>query len=572
MKFKTKYLARMRYVLLPPVIICLVIFCFTACSNNRTPPPEKEIVEQPQQMAQKVPEIIQQIIGQVADKNKVDDSIGMLQSSALQWLYEKKNYDASWSKEQQWLPLADSLMHFLQNARLYGLFPEDYHWNNISAIKEKFLADSANRKDAVLWSKADVFLTDALLQVINHVKLGRLAKDSITLRKDSALTNEFYDQQLQKIFATNAVTAVIDSLEPKMKGYRDLKAGIKQFLASADFREFTYVPYPSYDSVKFKQALVKRLMEDSLLYPEDGPADSLKISLALKKYQRQKKLTVDGKVGTETISSLNATDKEKFFRIALSLDKYKMLPVTMPERYVWVNLAGYYLQLWQADTIALYSKVVVGKPLTRTPELNSSISDMITYPQWNIPTSIVVKEILPGLKKDPGYLAKKGYSLLDAKNEEVDPYFVDWSKYKTGIPYKVIQGSGDDNALGVLKFNFPNKYAVYLHDTNQRFYFSRQQRSLSHGCVRVQEWQKLSQFILNNDSTYVVTKGKTNYTRTDSVTEWLSKKEKHYIPVRDRLPLFIRYFTCEGRDGKIFFYDDIYSEDHRLKEKYFPGK
>lgn len=294
--------------------------------------------------------------------------------------------------------------------------------------------------------------------------------------------------------------------------------------------------------------------------------------MALKKYQKKKKLTVDGMVGTETISSLNATDKEKFFRIALSMDKYKMLPEKMPDRYLWVNLSGYYLQLWQSDTIALYSKVVVGKPLTRTPELNSAISDMITYPQWTIPTSIIVKEILPGLKKDPGYLAEKGYSLLNEKNEEVDPYFIDWSKYKTGIPYKVVQGSGDDNALGILKFNFPNKYSVYLHDTNQRYYFSRQFRSLSHGCVRVQEWQKLSQFILNNDSMYVVTKGKTNYTKTDSVTQWLSNKEKHYIPVRDRLPLFIRYFTCEGRNGKIYFYDDIYNEDHRLKEKYFSGK
>src|SRR5258705_13343903 len=111
-----------------------------------------------------------------------------------------------------------------------------------------------------------------------------------------------------------------------------------------------------------------------------------------------------------------------------------------------------------------------------------------------------MKVILPSLKKYHGYLAEKGYSLLDEKNEEVDPYFIDWSKYKTGIPYKVVQGSGDDNALGILKFNFPNKYSVYLHDTNQRYYFSRQFRSLSHGCVRVQEWQKLSQFILNNDS------------------------------------------------------------------------
>ena len=553
------------------LIISTIVFCFISCNNN-TPPPDREIVDQPQQMAKKVPEIIQKMINQVEDKGKLDDSTGMMQPVPLQWLYEKTSYTAYWSKEQHWLPIADSLMNFIQNARLYGLFPEDYHFKNVSGIKERFSTDSSAKKDAVLWSRADVLLTDALLQIMNHVKLGRLVKDSITLRTDSVLTNEFYDQQFQKIFETNSITTVIDSLEPQMKGYQDLKAGIKQFLDSADFREFTYVPFPSYDSAKFKSALVSRLIEDSLLNQADSFSDSLRISMALKKYQKQKKLTVDGKAGTETISSLNASDKEKFFRIALSLDKYKMLPGKMPERYVWVNLSGYYLQLWQSDTIALYSKVVVGKSLTRTPELNSAISDMITYPQWTIPTSIIVKEILPGLKKDPGYLAEKGYSLLNDKNEEVDPYFVDWSKYKTGIPYKVVQGSGDDNALGILKFNFPNKYSVYLHDTNQRYYFSRQFRSLSHGCVRVQEWQKLSQFILNNDSMYVVTKGKTNYTKTDSVTQWLSKKEKHYIPVRDRLPLFIRYFTCEGRGGKIFFYDDIYNEDHRLKEKYFSGK
>ena len=552
-------------------IIPAIIFCLTSCNNN-TPPPEKEIVDQPQQMAEKVPEIIQKMIYQVKGNGKLDDSTGIVQSATLQWLYKKTNYTAYWSKEQHWIPLADSLMNFVQNARLYGLFPEDYHFKNVSGIKERFSMDSSAKKDAVLWSKADLLLTDALLQIMNHVKLGRLVKDSITLRTDSVLTNEFYDQQVQKIFETNSIATVIDSLEPQMKGYRDLKAGIKQFLDSADFREFTFVPFPSYDSAKFKSALVRRLIEDSLMNPADSLSDSLKISMALKKYQKKKKLTVDGMVGTETISSLNATDKEKFFRIALSMDKYKMLPEKMPDRYLWVNLSGYYLQLWQSDTIALYSKVVVGKPLTRTPELNSAISDMITYPQWTIPTSIIVKEILPGLKKDPGYLAEKGYSLLNEKNEEVDPYFIDWSKYKTGIPYKVVQGSGDDNALGILKFNFPNKYSVYLHDTNQRYYFSRQFRSLSHGCVRVQEWQKLSQFILNNDSMYVVTKGKTNYTKTDSVTQWLSNKEKHYIPVRDRLPLFIRYFTCEGRNGKIYFYDDIYNEDHRLKEKYFSGK
>jgi murein L,D-transpeptidase YcbB/YkuD len=177
------------------------------------------------------------------------------------------------------------------------------------------------------------------------------------------------------------------------------------------------------------------------------------------------------------------------------------------------------------------------------------------------------------LKKNPGYLAKKGFSLLDMKNNEVDPYFVDWSKYKLGIPYKIVQGSGDDNALGIMKFNFPNKYAVYLHDTNQRYLFARSSRDLSHGCVRVQEWQKLSNYILENDSVYVTSISTNNsFTKIDSVSKWLERKEKHYIPVRSRIPLFIRYITCEAKDGKIVFYDDIYNEDQKLKERYFATK
>jgi murein L,D-transpeptidase YcbB/YkuD len=132
----------------------------------------------------------------------------------------------------------------------------------------------------------------------------------------------------------------------------------------------------------------------------------------------------------------------------------------------------------------------------------------------------------------------------------------------------VVQGSGDDNALGVLKFNFPNKYAVYLHDTNQRHLFSKTARSLSHGCVRVKEWQPLAWFILqeqNQDS--LLTKP-----LRDSLNTWLERKEKHSISLKKRLPLFIRYHTCEGQEKGIVFFDDIYEEDRRLLQQYFAGK
>jgi murein L,D-transpeptidase YcbB/YkuD len=243
------------------------------------------------------------------------------------------------------------------------------------------------------------------------------------------------------------------------------------------------------------------------------------------------------------------------------------LPAKLPSQYIWVNIPEYYMYLWEDDTIRLKSRVVVGKPITHTPVLYSAITDMITYPQLTIPASIIKKEILPGLKKDPAYTLKKGFSLIDKDGNVVDPYFVDWSRFETGIPYKVVQGSGDDNALGVLKFNFSNKYSVYLHDTNQRYLFSKKERALSHGCVRVQSWDSLAYYILQNDSLA----GK-KALPTDSLNKWLSLKEKHVIPVRKRIPLFIRYFTCDAKDDKVVFYEDVYGDDKRLKEKFFANK
>ena len=221
------------------------------------------------------------------------------------------------------------------------------------------------------------------------------------------------------------------------------------------------------------------------------------------------------------------------------------------------------------NKVELSSKVICGKAKTRTPLLNSAVSLIITYPQWVPPPSIVGKEILPAVKKNPGYLARKGFSLIDSKGNEVDPYSVDWSKYSRGIPYRIVQGSGDANSLGIIKFHFDNKYSVYLHDTNQRYLFANAMRSLSHGCVRVQEWQQLAFYLFRNDSSL---NAGNNFTRIDTVKALLARKQKRNFSIKNKMPLFIRNVTCEGRNGNILFYDDIYGEDKMIRQKYFATK
>jgi L,D-transpeptidase YcbB len=390
-----------------------------------------------------------------------------------------------------------------------------------------------------------------------------LPQDSVTLRSDSVLNDDFYEQQFNIYKMSGSMSRVARPLEPKHDGYQLLKAALPAFLDSADYHPHTIVPSPK-DSL-FKPLLQARLYEQGYLGFDSTAIDSLQLAEAVKKFQQRANITVDGKAGEGTIRMMNMTDKDRFVSIAISMDRYKMLPEQMPERYIWVNLPSYYMKLQVKDSVKLVSKIICGKPKTRTPLLSSAVSEIVTYPQWTVPASIIQKEILPAIKRDPAYLTKKGFSLLDKEGNEVSPDSVNWSKYSKGIPYRVVQGSGDANALGILKFNFPNKYAVYLHDTNQRSLFGLTMRSLSHGCVRVQEWEKLADYIVRNDRVTDENTVKRSPV-ADSMYAWLERKEKHSIPLKNKLPVFIRYFTCEGKeDGKISFYDDIYGEDKRLR-------
>ena len=554
------------------IFTAFIFFFLLYSCKSKHPATEKQIVATPQEMDPKVSENVKDVLQYALDnKGKINDSIKLSLPSIVDSFYRKNDYTNIWSKDEKWLSIADSLYSFIEASEAYGLFPSDYHYKDLRVIKAMLANDTLAKTDANVWTKAELILSDAFMQVSKHLKQGRLLPDSISLSADTTLTNDFFIKNLNTVIEKQTLLPLLNSLEPQHTGYSELKKGIKIFADSMDRRKYTYVIYPYKDSLTFIKNLQKRLQESGYLDPSIKQLDSAHLASAVKIFQKKKGIKADGKVTASLVKNLNATDAEKFKRIAINIDRYKQLPDRLPKKYIWVNLPAYYLRVYDADTIVFESKTIVGKPTTRTPQLNSEITDMVTYPQWTIPNSIIKKDILPAMKKNIEYLARKGFHLVDLKGDPVDPYSVNWAKYTKGIPYKIVQGSGDDNALGILKFNFNNPYNVYLHDTNQRYLFKNAARALSHGCVRVQDWEKLAYYITENDSINQKPGNPPRYNQ-DSIKTWLANKIRMRMVVKNRIPLFIRYFTCETKNGKIVFYEDIYGEDKMLREKYFAKK
>lgn len=556
------------------LVLCLFII---ACNSNSDKTKETKIIANPEQMDEAAGSSIEELLGYaVKHAGKIDDSLRLRYTALVNGFYTSNEFKNVWSKKEKWQPLADSVLELAKNAELYGLFPKDYQAAKLERIKKQLDTDSLKRMDAVAWSKADMMLTDACLHLLKDLKYGRLSNDSAALSADSAPLAKKIIALQHSLLQQKSLSLFIAGIEPKRRGYAELKSGIKSFLDSMDRKTYTYVVYPykkddEKDSLFFIKTLQKRLSESNCMSVTKKLPDSAQLDSSIRKYQKLKAIKPDGKVSAALIKMLNTSDAERFKRIAITLDRYKKLPDSMPEKYIWVNLPGFYMQVWDTDTLVLESKIICGKPATPTPLLTSTITDMVTYPTWTVPTSIIAKQYLPKLKNNPNYLARLGLRLVDSKGQSISGASVNWWKYNKGIPYKVVQGSGDRNALGVMKFNFDNPYAVYMHDTNERWLFKNSSRANSHGCVRVQEWEKLARYFTLIDSLNLPAGDTLAYT-FDSVKTLLSEKKNRRLVIKTPVKVYFNYFSCEGKNGKIKFYDDIYGDDKALREKYFSDK
>ncbi|HTN06220.1 L,D-transpeptidase family protein [Agriterribacter sp.] len=548
--------------------ILVPVLLLFACNEASQAPKAVEMVSKPENLNKKTNENIAITMAFASEHNgKLNDSLIFNMLPVVKLWYTGLDSLRTWSDQERWLPMADSLYYFIRQSEKYGLFPSDYHFSHLDIIHHKLKTDSTAMLDAAMWARGDLLFTDAFMQIVKDIKLGRLEKDSVTLRKDSVITDSFYVALLKQVHSSKALTPLLEALEPHHEGYVELRGALKSFLDSMNRTKYTYLYYPftdPADSLNFIKNLQTRLYEGGYISFNDRAADTAALTAAVKGYQKENDLKVDGKAGTMVVKSLNNNDQEKFKTIAINLDRYKQLPDTMPQRYLWVNIPAYQLRLWDTDTLKLESKIIVGQPQTRTPLLTSTLTNFIIFPQWTVPYSIIFKEMLPKIRENVAYLDKQNLMVVDKNDSIIDPHTINWFRLnKNYFPYLLKQREGDDNSLGVIKFNFRNKYSVYLHDTNARWLFSKTNRALSHGCVRVQQWDKLSKYLVKNDSLRY---------KPDTLAAWMKRKEKHTVNFSQKIPIFIRYITCEARDGRLVFFDDVYAEDKMSRQAWFSNK
>ena len=540
-------------------IVSLLISSIISCkSNNKSETTSTKLI---------ATEIKTLFDNQKEPKTSIEDSSLLTTPNETIAAYKDANYEPLWIKDEGLTNNGQTLINFIRNARSYGLIPEAYNLQKITSQYNKLQLDSLwenERKNPKNWARIDILLTDAFLSISRNLDRGYIPLDSLS--KDATYTAAKYKEALINTRKTDNLLQILESFEPKSKSYQDLKKLLPNFLSAADFsKKYTFIDYPITNKNKFVAQIIKRSKEENLLPNDVTNLDSIELSNLVKRIQEKKNLEIDGKYGRQLILALNNTDSEKFLKIVINMDRLRRNREEYPNRYLWVNLPSFYLQVFENGETKIESKVIIGKPNTRTPLITSKINQITTYPTWTIPTSIISKEILPNIKKNNNYLNRKGYSIFDASGQKVNPDSVNWSSYEKGIPFKVVQPGGDANSLGIMKFNFPNKYSVYLHDTNQRSLFNNSFRSLSHGCVRVQNWDSLYQYIILSDKRANDDDIASNGVLVDSVKTWLNAKKRRTVSIVNELPIYIRYYTAASKNGKIEFYEDVYGEDNKIR-------
>jgi murein L,D-transpeptidase YcbB/YkuD len=412
-------------------------------------------------------------------------------------------------------------------------------------------------------ARLDLGLTAMAVKYARHASGGQFDPRRLSL---------YYDITPQTVSATQAIKVLAYSpfpdsylrdLQPKYPAYAAMKSALAELRQELAGHEF--VPIPEGKRVKPGQssarivALRARLEDLALLPPEAGlDADSetldAALSAALKRFQKNAKIKQTGALDNATVAALNDHGSDRDLRrLTYNMERMRWLPKTLGSKFVFVNTAAFQVSVMDQGSEIWRSKVIVGKPMNQTSAFHDDIESVVFNPSWGVPPSIIANEYLPKLWEDPSYLDREGFLVTDSSGEIIPSSYIDWNYYTGRVPFDIQQPPGDGNALGQLKFLFPNKHDIYMHDTPTKKLFAKDMRAYSHGCVRVQNPREFATVLLGWSRTKVANNIESGVSQT--------------VKLPAKVPVHLTYFTAwPDENGKILYFNDIYGRDQTMEK------
>lgn len=487
------------------------------------------------------------------------------EASSVAPFYEARGYEPAWTGASGPTRAGRSLLDALCDAESHGLPGYD-----LPAIRDGLQAAYAEPPQtiearAVAVATLDVRLSEALLQMANDIRNGRANLPRIHRSWHYRVRRHELDptELLGGFAAAGDVAAELQTLSGDHPHYVELQEALTRYRELAQAGGWPVVPpgdvlEPGDRDPRVTTLAARLAAEGDLAPPRETETFDDELAGALRRFQERHGLEPTGRLDQATLAELNVPIEERVAQLEVNLERQRWLPRSDDAERIVVNIPEYTLHAYRDGAHVLEMRVIVGQPMNQTPIFADEMSHVIFRPYWNVPESIAVEEMLPKISDDPSYLASRGYDVIDAEGHVVETHGADLERGIAESTLRIRQRTGPSNALGLVKFMFPNEFNVYLHDTPTDHLFDETARGFSHGCIRVEDPLRLAEHVL------AVNGGWTRERIEQKMHDPAVVSEE--VPLERPLPVYIVYLTAWIDDaGRVQFREDVYGHDAAVR-------